>query len=630
MMQQNSTTGEGQQYFGWQGLQVDPEKIPVGLRLIDQWVLWKAEPKPKGDGMNKIPYQVNGVKAASTNPATWTDFDTALGAFNESNEFSGIGFVVTAQDDFIGGDLDHCRDPDTGKLTDLAQKIVDATGTYWEISPSGTGIRFIGLGGSGVRSFKGKGIEVYTSGRYLTITGHTINPSEPQAIKPQFISRLHELSGSSVKPTGSGEPSDLDDHMVKVFKAHGLYQRPLDNGRHQVTCPKWHEHTGDDISGSVYMEGNYNGHAEARFVCQHTHGDKFMLREVMRHLGVVDATQEPPPEPIPDAEPMAWLDAFAISEEVMEKISHPEWIYENLVIQGHVIAIVAAPNGGKTTIMLKVAADMAASGFQVVYINADTSGGDAKAMKEYADQHGYDMILPDLVAGKSMSDVVENLKKMAASGGEFSKLVFIFDTLKKMTNVINKNEAKELYKMFRSLSGQGMTSILLGHTNKYKDETGKPVYEGTGDLRADVDELIYLTGDKRADGTMLVSTIPDKMRGSFKPITFEIDAERNVSRCGYVDVGEDVRRKKRYSDDYRAIEIILDVLGNRTMLQKDVLGEAMGQGVGHNRLWRVLNEYAKPEAYRQCWVKETGFSSNAHKYRRVKPALVSEDRTSVL
>ena len=50
----------------------------------------------------------------------------------------------------------------------------------------------------------------------------------------------------------------------------------------------------------------------------------------------------------------------------------------------------------------------------------------------------------------------------------FSGQVFIFDTLKKMTDVINKRAAKDLLATLRGLSTKGMTIILLAHTNKYK------------------------------------------------------------------------------------------------------------------------------------------------------------------
>src|SRR5690606_31180754 len=103
------------------------------------------------------------------------------------------------------------------------------------------------------------------------------------------------------------------------------------------------------------------------------------------------------------------------------------------------------------------------------------------------------------------------------------------DTLKKIADVQNKAHIKEVMKVFRRLTARGMTVILLAHTNKYKDEEGNPIFEGTGDLRADVDELIYLIPHRNDDGSMYVTTKPDKVRGSFEEITFNISSTQEVS-----------------------------------------------------------------------------------------------------
>ena len=143
-----------------------------------------------------------------------------------------------------------------------------------------------------------------------------------------------------------------------------------------------------------------------------------------------------------------------------------------------------------------------------------------------------------------MEDVLRNLRSMAERKDDYSGIIFIFDTLKKMTDVINKKRSKELYLLLRSLSAKGMTIILLAHTNKYNDTEGKPIYEGTGDLRSDVDEMIYFIPEKHPDGSMTVSTDPDKKRGNFQPITFEIDPDRNVTQTDYVDVASKIKAEK--------------------------------------------------------------------------------------
>lgn len=308
-----------------------------------------------------------------------------------------------------------------------------------------------------------------------------------------------------------------------------------------------------------------------------------------------------------------WTERFTVSEEEAALYDNPEWLYKNLIISGHVIAIPAPPNGGKTTIMMHVAAELAKKELSIFYVNADVGRSDAKSMVKYSADNNFKLLLPDMKQGLSMEDVVNNLSDMNAQGTDFSSYIFIFDTLKKMTDVINKKHSKELYKLLRSLSAKGMTIILLAHTNKYKDDEGKPIYEGTGDLRSDVDELIYFVPEKHDDGGMTVSTEPDKTRGKFEPISFEIDEERNVKQCEeYIDVVSKLQSEKRLDDDSAIIEAIEEAIRKGQYRQTEIVKHCHGVA-GRRVVRRVLKWYSqKPD---QRWIEERGFENNVMTYR---------------
>lgn len=125
-----------------------------------------------------------------------------------------------------------------------------------------------------------------------------------------------------------------------------------------------------------------------------------------------------------------WVESFLLTDEEKQMLSDPKWIYPNLIIQGHVIAIPAKPNGGKTTLMTHISGEIA-SEYRVFYVNCDVSGSDAKPMLEHADRHGYKMLLPDMKVGLSMDDVVAQLERMNAANADYTGLVFVIDTLKK-------------------------------------------------------------------------------------------------------------------------------------------------------------------------------------------------------
>jgi putative DNA primase/helicase len=81
-----------------------------------------------------------GHEATSTDPETWTDFETAQAAVRRWRG-DGAGFVFTRTDPFVGIDLDHVIE--NGRLTDWAKSIVHTLASYTEVSPSGTGLHII-------------------------------------------------------------------------------------------------------------------------------------------------------------------------------------------------------------------------------------------------------------------------------------------------------------------------------------------------------------------------------------------------------------------------------------------------------------------------------------------------------
>lgn len=309
---------------------------------------------------------------------------------------------------------------------------------------------------------------------------------------------------------------------------------------------------------------------------------------------------------------LSWVNSFMLTEEEADMISDPEWVYPNLIIQGHVIAIPAQPNGGKTTIFQWVAGQIAKD-YQVFYVNADISGADAKDMVREARENGYSLLLPDMKSGLSMNDVVEQLERMNAEGGDYSGMVWIFDTLKKMTDVINKSKAKQLFQILRGLSAKGMTVVLLAHTNKYYGDDGKPIYEGTGDLRSDVDELIYLIPVKNEDGSMTVSTDPDKVRGAFEPITFNISPDREVSLSEYVDVATLKKAESQYEQDATVIEAITEAIRAGKCKQTEIVGHCNDAcGIGRRTVEKVLMRYLREP--KRLWYRQRGFQNNTWLY----------------
>jgi putative DNA primase/helicase len=151
-------------------MKVNLDCLPEELRQRRQWVVWKLEER---DGKpTKVPYIAGGSgKASSTDSLTWRSFEEAVQAL-ETGRYNGIGFVFSSGDPFAGVDLDDCRDPETGELEEWAAKIVEAFGSYAEVSQSGTGVHIIVMGKAPNKK-RGK-VEAYSSERYFTMTGRVL------------------------------------------------------------------------------------------------------------------------------------------------------------------------------------------------------------------------------------------------------------------------------------------------------------------------------------------------------------------------------------------------------------------------------------------------------------------------
>jgi hypothetical protein len=167
---------------------VDPmPQFPQALKDKSNWVLWKlAQVNGK---ITKVPYQLDfATKAATTRANEWSDYKSAANkimSVGGITERQGVGRVVQKEERVVGIDLDGCRDPQTGAITQWAEDLVDVANSYCEITPSQTGLRIwiignlpegdmvfnldpaVGYSGSKVK------IEIFTDERYFTCTGQS-------------------------------------------------------------------------------------------------------------------------------------------------------------------------------------------------------------------------------------------------------------------------------------------------------------------------------------------------------------------------------------------------------------------------------------------------------------------------
>ncbi len=214
------------------------ENMPDEIKVLPQWVNWRVVERE--GKKTKPPYQPDGRLAESNNPLTWSAFDAVKAA---AGRFDGVGFVMADDNPsvptVVGIDCDNCRcsafdslDPEiAGGLNMVLPQVADYVrrlDSYTELSPSGKGLHVFLKGRLPVDGKKKGDYEAYQSGRYFTVTGHTIEgfPRTIEHRQMEVDAFFKEVFGATEKPLQQeirprlGIPLDgWRDRLEKAFQS---------------------------------------------------------------------------------------------------------------------------------------------------------------------------------------------------------------------------------------------------------------------------------------------------------------------------------------------------------------------------------------------------------------------------
>ncbi|MGM9617493.1 phage/plasmid primase, P4 family [Butyricicoccus sp.] len=186
------------------------EAIPQELKQLPQWVVHRA----------KRPYNPCGGDGKAGQPDTWGTFEEAVQAVR-GGRYDGIGFEFH-DNGLVGIDLDTVRDPESGWIAPDALEIIHSLASYTELSPSGYGFHIIAkadvalqwnkkkLEANGIQrvdvdlktgevrcdkdgnpKMKTPEIEMYTGGRYFTMTGNVYDGHTTISERTEAVNQLH-------------------------------------------------------------------------------------------------------------------------------------------------------------------------------------------------------------------------------------------------------------------------------------------------------------------------------------------------------------------------------------------------------------------------------------------------------
>lgn len=190
------------------------ENLPEELTSLPQWVCaWNN---------SKIPMNARVRKgASSSNPSTWSDFETARKAV-ESGVYDDIGFVFN-NNGIVGIDID-CGFDSTGFLSDISIDIMKACQSFTEKSRSGRGLHIYLKGNL---PFEGRnnrqGVEIYKSGRYFIATGKVLvydtiiaNQEAIDYVVSKYFPEVEKVSNGTAKSTAFYSPTFTKPENGKI------------------------------------------------------------------------------------------------------------------------------------------------------------------------------------------------------------------------------------------------------------------------------------------------------------------------------------------------------------------------------------------------------------------------------
>jgi len=426
---------------------VRPNSIPLEMRERDQWVLfcWEAEDRHREDKVllpkaTKAPYRVgsNGKRLASTtNPSTWSSYEAALAdktALHAACHIGvyGIGYVFTADDPYLGGDLDDCVEGAT--VHPDAQAVIDKLGGYAELSPTTDGVKVIVRASlNGFPRHKtpktpwGGVFEVYDQGRFFTITGHAL--TECNEI-PDRQAEVEEVLGQMFPPEPEQNPRTAPSPAQAVnLSDQDLLGHAFANPVNGADIERlWNGDSSRYASPSeadcalanhlLYMTGGDEARADALFrqsglMRPKWNRDDYRTKTIAKAgLGLrIDTRFGQPVRAVSTpTSPEAFYElggrSFSHAELLAADFPPPQFLVDNLIERGTLGTIAALPEMWKSWLAVELAHKIAVGGGEFLgrevqtcgpvgyWWQDDSSGNMAARVRQYTELHGFTGELP--------------------------------------------------------------------------------------------------------------------------------------------------------------------------------------------------------------------------------------------
>jgi len=605
------------------------DNLPTELKRLPQWVLWRYE-KREGK-LTKSPFDCNGDYASSTDAETWADYDTVRKAYS-TGSFDGIGFVVTPTDKYCGVDLDHCRNSETGEITQTARDIITRLNSYTEITPSLTGIRIwikAKLPQNNNARKRKTGIEIYDQERFFTVTGNHLDGT-PNTIqeRQKELNLLHaELfppEPKENKGNGHRAPTDLADTEL-LSKA--MAARNGDKFR-QLWEGDTSAYGGDDSAADLalcsmlaFWTENNESRIDSLFRQSRLYREKWDRQDYRERTikAAINGNHETykkrqqeqheykqPPSPrnghhdgdeIANTVNLVWMNTV--------KAEAIEWLWKPYIPLGKLTMLEGDPGVGKSWILLALATAVSlGKGLpkvetvpQGIVLMASAEDGKADTIRPRLNDMGADttkiVIIDDPDAKFTLDDAGCDMLEQFIN--QVKPLVVILDPMVAFINadvdISQANQMRHITKKLANIAEKYHIAIIaLRHLTK--GGSSKPIYRGLGsiDITAAA-RSVLMAGEDPETGTRGIMHIKSNLAPKGDAIGYELtdkfywsngDCDLTVERILATDSGGMPKDKAKVFLD--------ELLKDGALAEKQIKEEAETQDISPRTLKRVKKE----------------------------------------
>jgi hypothetical protein len=458
-----------------------------------------------------------------------------------------------------GIDLDNCRDPVTGVLSDLAQETLDRVEGYAEVSPSGTGIKiftYTNLDGS--RTKKEAGVELYKERRYFTVTGHVYNghnalPELPQDLGWMFKRFWDEDLGVRGEGISNDRAFELYKSTLEGWGLDRVIDEVLLHLDPDVGYGEWLKigaalhHQGG--GGPEWLEAwdNWSA-ASGKWIVGYC-AEKWDTFSQQRSIGRGAVTLASLLHMTKDKRNLAPHSKDLTVFSVQQLLAMPQltWLVKGVIPDCGMGVLFGDSGSGKTFISIDLALAIS-QGLEwqgckvnkptgVLYVSAEGGGGMSKRLKAYSKYHDVDLSdtpIGIITVGLNLPEgdadrVIDACARMKDRGCHIRFIVM--DTLNRTIGGADENSSQDMGKYIDAINRIGNATgafiLIVHHSGKDASKGAR----GHSSLRAAVDTEMSI----KADGPIQLLTITKSRDGETgKPYGFR----REVIQLG-LDVDSD-------------------------------------------------------------------------------------------